>query len=137
MGLPGATAISRRLCAKVTGVSTSPAVTSFCMVDWSAVAITSAGAPLMMLVTSCWEPAKENVAVKPGLAASSLALASVKASVSDAAASTVSEPLSACGVGVGVAGEALLPQPASSRTTGTASSGRRVRSAFRRPPAVR
>src|SRR5450631_401422 len=122
LGLPGATAISRRLRVKVTGVSTRPAVTSFCMVVWSAVAMTSAGAPLMMLVTSCWEPANEKVAVNRGLAACSVGSASLNASVNDAAASTVSEPLSGTAVAAaaGVDGAALLPQPPSRPTASTA-----------------
>src|ERR1700682_3031740 len=115
-GLPGDTTISRRILSKAVGVSTRLAATNFCMLVWSAVATTSAGAPDWICATSCWEPAKLYVTIRPGLAATRWFLSSVKASVSEAAANTVTDPDSfgesvepAAGGGVGA------PQAASKR----------------------
>src|ERR1700736_5259182 len=78
-GLPGATAIS-------------------CLFLVSADANTSAGAPWVIWVTRALEPAKLYVNVRPELAAVSFVLAALNAPVSDAAANTLSEPVSAAAV---------------------------------------
>ena len=54
-GFPGATMISSLFLQSACGVLTSPLATSCCIVAVFAVAMTSAGAPLMIWVTSAWE----------------------------------------------------------------------------------
>src|SRR5450631_4482027 len=102
-GLPGATAISSLFLAKITGVSTSPAVTSLFMLAWSADANTSAGAPCWIWVTRVLDPAKLNVRLRPGSADAIAVLAALKAPVSDAAAKTLRLPVSAGAVVVAAA----------------------------------
>src|ERR1700730_18475663 len=102
LGLPAATATSSLFLAKVTGVSTRPASTNFCMFLVSADANTSAGAPWVIWVTRALEPAKLYVNVRPELAAVSLVLAALNAPVNDAAANTLTAPvIAAAVVGVG------------------------------------
>ena len=57
-GFPAATAMTSVPWAIVVGGSTSWAATSRCIDASSAVATTSAGAPSVSWVTSCWDPAK-------------------------------------------------------------------------------
>ena len=66
LGLPGATMISSLFSQNATGVWTSPALTSCIIVEVLAVAMTSAGALLMIWVTSVCEPAYEYWALNPG-----------------------------------------------------------------------
>ena len=92
-GLPGGTAISRVLDAKLTGaaaVSESPVALSMFVV--SAEAKTSAGAPCWIWATRSEEPAKLKVTVVPGWAFSNSAPIAVKVFFSDAAAKTVISP---------------------------------------------
>src|SRR5690348_17434486 len=124
LGLPGAVAICRTFVAKIVGLTAArPASVTVFMVASLAAAKTSAGAPL----TICWarsdDPAKLSFTSTPGWSASKCFSRLPKASVSDAAASTVTVPdsVAADGAadnaadGAGAAGWAPPPQPASSR----------------------
>ncbi len=71
-------------------LSTNPPVTTASIFVPLAEANTSAGAPCWIWVTSVCEPAKLNVTVTPGLAASKACPISLKASVREAAANTFS-----------------------------------------------
>src|SRR5947207_12423323 len=93
-GLPGATAISSLFRANVLGVSTKLASTSFCMFFVSADANTSAGAPCWIWVTSACDPAKLYVNDNPGALVANVDFSLLNASVSDAAANTLSDPVS-------------------------------------------
>jgi hypothetical protein len=84
------------------------------MVVVFAVAMTSAGAPLMIWVTRDCEPANEYFAVKPGWSTSRPFSALLKDDVSEDAASTVSDPLSGSAVADGP-GADEEPQAASAR----------------------
>ena len=88
LGLPGSTAIISLLPAKSCGAPVLPAILS--MLLPSAVASTSAGAPCCSCVTRSLLPAKANVTFTSGWAAVNWSPSCVKASVSDAAAKTVS-----------------------------------------------
>src|ERR1700682_3536158 len=107
-GLPAATAISSLFVAKVTGGSTRPASTSFCMFFVSAEANTSAWAPCCIWATRAVEPAKLYVIARLGWAVVSVALAALNAPVSDAAANTLTDPVSGAAVVVVVAAAAGL-----------------------------
>src|SRR5690606_37872165 len=91
-GLSGGTAICSTLRAKTSGSpSAKPPSVTLSMLGTSAEANTSAGAPSAI----CWArselPAKENSTVEP-VSSSNRSPRSVKTSVSEAAANTVSEP---------------------------------------------
>ena len=72
----------------------------------SAVAITSAGAPCWICVTNAPDPAKLYVRFKPGFATFNVVCRSLNDSVNDAAANTVTEPVS-----FGAADDADDPAP--------------------------
>ncbi len=135
-GFPGATAISSRLRANVFGVWTRPASTSSCMLEVSAEAKTSAGAPCWIWATRAWEPAKFNVSERAELPAARFAFSISNGFVNDAAANTLRAPASlepVAVVGPELAGESdalpLLPQAASrsTRAPATAAAARRER----------
>src|SRR6185295_16431356 len=94
LGLFFWTMSASRLRTKILGSDALPASVTFFMFASSAEANTSAGAPLLAWVASVEEESKENFTWTPGLAASNDFPISVKASVSEAAASTVMSPLS-------------------------------------------
>ena len=111
LGLPGAVMISSLFWQKAWGVSTSPLAVSCAMVLVLAVAITSAGAPLMMFVTSVCEPANEYVALNPGWSVSSAVSTVLNVEVSEDAASTVIDPLKGSGVAEGPPVPCVLDEP--------------------------
>ena len=122
-GLPGATAMTSLLPAKACGAATrSPAASMFFV---SAVASTSAGAPCRNCVTRSLLPAKLKVTFTSGWAAVKSPPSWVKASLSDAAAKTLSSrdrppPASA------VAPQAPTARAKAARSATTAASDRRA-----------
>src|SRR5579875_1337694 len=113
-GLPAWTAISKRLCAKTRGVvALKPPLTTFSMFAWSAEAKTSAGAPCWIWVTRVGLPAKLNLTFSPGSCVCSWLPILVKASVREAAASTVRVP-EGFAEGAGVARDVAPPQATTS-----------------------
>src|SRR3954451_18940700 len=95
----------------------SPALiaTSICFLF--ADANTSAGAPWVIWVASWSEPAKLKVTLAPPLAAPNCWPIALNASVSEAAANTVSSPVVAAGAAVGAAGAAGVAPPQAVSTT--------------------
>src|SRR5215471_5394109 len=94
-GLQGLTTIVSRFDANTVGSAvTCPPVTSFCMLAPSAEANTSAGAPPWICCARVDDAAKLKVTVVPLLIFSKSLPIFVKASVSEAAADTVIDPLS-------------------------------------------
>src|SRR4051794_36465071 len=89
-GLSGGTAISSRFVAKGTGFTARSSATSVSMVEVSAEAKTSAGAPCWICATRSEEPPKLNATLTPLCAASNFLPMSVNVCVNDAAAYTVS-----------------------------------------------
>ena len=84
------------LVAKISGsLPFRPASTSFVMLFVSAEAKTSAGAPWMICCTSADDASKLSVTLASGLASVNASPASVKDSVSEAAANTVISPSTA------------------------------------------
>ena len=108
-GLPGWTMISSRLVAKIVG---SPAVlaasVTFFMLFWSADAKTSAGPPSLTVVARSLDPANTKFALASGLAAVNAAPRSLKAAVSDVAASTWISPLASASAVVVVAAAVVV-----------------------------
>src|SRR5262249_13845219 len=99
------------------------------MLDWSADANTSAGAPFWICVTSADEASKLNVTFAPGLASSKSWPICVNACFNDDAADTVIEPVTFAAPVVVVEeladdDFALLPQ-AATRTANTANTNAR------------
>src|SRR5215207_9036547 len=129
LGLPFSTTMASRLLAKFWEVATRSLTLS--MLVMSAEANTSAGAPCWIWVARAWLPAKLKVTLSPPLAAAYWRPSSVKASVRDAAANTVSSdgavaPESASG--------SSPPQAASSRAAAASAAARRVRDRSMVPP---
>ena len=75
---------------------------SLSMLTMSAEANTSAGAPFWIWVTNVADPAKFSVTLTPRLARSKSLAMSVNAALNDAAANTVSEPVTGAGLVVDV-----------------------------------
>ena len=119
-GFPGATAISSLFLQNATGVWTRFLAVSCAIVSVFAVAITSAGAPLSICVTSACDPAYEYVALKPGWSNSSPCSAVLNADVSDDAASTVIDPLNGSGEALVPADPELAPPHAASASAAVA-----------------
>lgn len=93
-GLPGGVAISSWLRTKVDGSPCpSPASVTVFMVVGLAAAKTSAGAPAVMLAARVSLPPKLKVTFVPGYAVSNCLPSVLKDSFSEAAAKTVTEPL--------------------------------------------
>src|SRR5206468_1304869 len=108
------TAITNWFRTNVVGVpSPLPASVTVFMLAGAAEANTSAGAPWLICVARAELPAKLNLTVEPGLAASKSLPIRVNDSVSDAAANTVTVPVTPVPL-VFVPGDeppALLPPP--------------------------
>src|SRR5262245_18040149 len=118
-GLPAGTAISSSLVAKVSGwPSTASASTSWSMLEVLAEANTSDGAPARICSRSADEAPKFISTVVPGFSSSNVLAISPKASVSDAAANTVIDPVgpsaSVVWVVAALSSSSPLPQAAAS-----------------------
>ena len=94
-GLLGGTATSMTFFAKFVDVVAAPAETTCAMFFVEAEANTSTGAPWVIWVASAELASKLNFIVTPGCAVSNCLAIVVNASVSDAAANTVTVPLRA------------------------------------------
>src|SRR4051794_39699257 len=93
-GLPGGTAMASTLVAKSFGEpSMMSAASAFVILASSAEAKTSAGAPATSWETRSEEPANENTTRAPGCASSNRVPSVMKVVVSEAAANTVTVPV--------------------------------------------
>src|SRR4051794_23036883 len=140
-GLPGGTAMASTLVAKsLAEPSMTPPETALAILASSAEAKTSAGAPAPSCETRSEEPANENTTRVPGCASSNREPSVVKVLVSEAAANTVTVPVTSF-----VRVPAVVPpaagvvlQPASpAPTSATAAAARSARALTGSPPVPR
>src|SRR5205807_3842141 len=95
LGLPAPTTISSRFRAKTWAVPTRLASCSACILGWSAEAKTSPGAPCLTCATRLDDPPKLRSTLTEEWSFSNWPPRSLNAELSEAAASTVTEPLTA------------------------------------------